>query len=137
MVEFKNRLKGLIGNLSPEQLSKELKGKNHISANTIRNYLKGDTIPNNFEKIQILANYFNVSTDYIQGLTDFKTKDIQIKYISEKYGLTEKSLNTIETFNKVENRVFNKTINIVNNYILKLLCNFRYYNIFNIDIIIF
>ncbi len=107
MIEFKDRLKDLMkkrGIKTAEELSKQLEQLNnnsHIHPNTIRNYLKGKP-PRDFEKYQILARFFNVSTDYLQGLTETETTDIDIKTICEKYGLTEKSLAALERINTMK-----------------------------------
>ncbi len=109
MIEFKDRLKELMKeyNLSPEKLednlkkfSKDTKKDCNISRNTIRNYLKGNTPPKSFERIEDLARYFNVSTDYIQGLTDEPSTDVKVKEIYAKYGLTEENLKHLETYKK-------------------------------------
>lgn len=103
-MEFKERLKKLMeenGIKTPEELSiklEQLHNNSSIHSNTIRNYLKGTT-PKDFQKFKILADYFNVSTDYIQGFTDTKTPNIDIKNISEKYGLSENALKNLEFLN--------------------------------------
>ncbi len=108
MAEFKERLKELrLKNefSSAEVLSKKivekLGEKNYISPNTIRQYEK-NTIPKNFRYIEILANFFNVSTEYMQGLTDEPTINIDIKAIYQKYGLTEQTLKNLEYWNNKE-----------------------------------
>ena len=145
MLEFKDRLKELMDkeNLSPEKLESKLKkfiGKNGknipLTKSTIRNYINGNSQPKNVENIQILADFFNVSTDYIQGKTDVKTTDIKIKNISNEYGLTEKSLialkrinqmkkdfkyTTIDTVNKlleeIEDKKFNSIFQLIDDYL--------------------
>lgn len=99
MVEFKDRLRELMNEKrikTAEKLSTEL--PIFIHPNTIRNYLKGKS-PKDFEKYEILANYFGVTTDYLQGYSNAKTIDIDIKNICNKYGLTEKSLLALERAN--------------------------------------
>ena len=63
---FYERLKSLAleKNLSLNQVEKNLK----LSRNTLANYKKGQT-PST-ERAILLANFFNVSTDYLLGNTD-------------------------------------------------------------------
>lgn len=117
MAEFKERLKELrLKNelSSAEVLSKKivekLGEKNYISPNTLRQYEK-ETTPKNFKYIEILSNFFNVSTEYMQGLTDEPTTKIDIKAINEKYGLTEESLKNLERWNNLE-KYFLKELNL-------------------------
>lgn len=117
MNEFCERLKELMkeNNIKAEALSKKLNGQ--ISANTIRTYAKGIHKPNSIENIKILANYFNVSMDYIQGFTNEKTTNVEAKNISNTYGLSEKALENLKEFNSIakknENFTYIKTINFI------------------------
>lgn len=117
-MEFKDRLKDLMKNRgiqTPEELSKELANLNNgsnIHANTIRNYLKGKP-PNNFEKYEILANFFGVSTDYLQGYTDTESTDIKTKYFCDEYGLSENVLKKLKEYknNPIEIYAINLILN--------------------------
>lgn len=117
MNEFCERLKELMeeNNIKAEALSKNLNGQ--ISANTIRAYAKGNHKPNSIENIKILANYFNVSMDYIQGFTNEKTTNVEVKNIYNTYGLSEKALKNLKEFNSIakknENFTYIKTINFI------------------------
>lgn len=117
MNEFCERLKELMeeNNIKAETLSKNLNGQ--ISANTIRAYAKGIHKPNSIENIKILANYFNVSMDYIQGFTNEKTTNVEVKNISNIYGLSEKALENLKKLNSIEkkneNFTYIKTINFI------------------------
>lgn len=117
MSEFGERLKELMeeNNIKAEALSKNLNGQ--ISANTIRAYAKGIHKPNSIENIKILANFFNVSTDYIQGFTNEKTTNVKVKNISNIYGLSEKALKNLKEFNYLAERnesfTHIKTINFI------------------------
>lgn len=114
---FCERLKELMeeNNIKAEALSKNLNGQ--ISANTIRDYAKGNHKPNSIENIKILANYFNVSMDYIQGFTNEKTTNVEVKNISNTYGLSEKALENLKEFNSIakknKNFTYIKTINFI------------------------
>lgn len=100
MIEFSTRLKKLMeeNHINAENLSKNIKENlnKKISANTIRSYVKGEHFPNSIENIQILAKYFKVSVDYIQGYTNEKTTNVKIKNICNNLGLTKKSLKALK-----------------------------------------
>ena len=68
MKEFNERLKELriSKNLSQEQLAKET----GISSTAICYYETGQRVPN-AQVIITIAKYFNVTSDYLLGLTDF------------------------------------------------------------------
>lgn len=121
MIEFKDRLRELMderGIKTPEELSPNLPV--FIHPNTIRNYLNGSS-PKNFEKYTILANFFNVPTDYLQGYSNIRTKNIDIKYFCNKYGLTEKSLSALERINNIKQAYTDfSTINTVNRLLEEL-----------------
>ena len=67
MKEFSKNLKNLLknNNVSQYELSKIL----HNSQQSISRYVNGVTEPDIYNLIQI-ANYFNVSTDYLLGLSN-------------------------------------------------------------------
>lgn len=117
MNEFCERLKELMeeNNIKAEALSKNLNGQ--ISANTIRAYANGNHKPNSIENIKILANFFNVSMDYIQGFTNEKTTNVEVKNIYNTYGLSEKALKNLKKLNSIEkkneNFTYIKTINFI------------------------
>ncbi|QIW55279.1 helix-turn-helix transcriptional regulator [Pseudolactococcus raffinolactis] len=83
---FYERLKSLAleKNLSLNQVEKNLK----LSRNTLANYKKGQT-PST-ERAILLANFFNVSTDYILGNTDIKSKNLETDL--------NKTLDTVKSF---------------------------------------
>lgn len=117
-MEFKDRLKDLMKNRgiqSPEELSNELVKLNNgssIHANTIRNYLKGKP-PNNFEKYEILANFFGVSTDYLQGYTNTESINVDTKYFCNEYGLSENVLKKLKEYKNNPIEIY--TINLILN----------------------
>ena len=123
MLEFKDILRELMnekGINTPEELSPKLPV--FIHPNTIRNYLKGKS-PKDFEKYEILASFFGVTTDYLQGYSNAKTIDINIKNICNKYGLNEISLSALELINR-RNIDFNfQEINTINYLLEDLLIN--------------
>lgn len=66
---FSNRLENLLeeNNLSQKQLSTEL----HIAPSTLNGYLRRNREPG-FATLIKLANFFNVSTDYLLGVTNIR-----------------------------------------------------------------
>lgn len=113
MIEFKDRLRELMnenGIKTPTELSEKLDKLNNNSnlhSNTIRNYLNGKS-PKDVGKYKILANFFGVSTDYLQGYTKERTNNIDIKNIYNEYGLNENSLEIIKKYNK---ELYSESIN--------------------------
>lgn len=68
---------------------------------------RGKTQPN-IQDIKKLSQHFNVSTDYLLGLTDVKTSDIDIKAICEYTGVSQRGISRMHTF-FVENKSKNNT----------------------------
>jgi len=66
-----------------------------VTRQSVSQYCGGASLPP-VDKLVILADYFEVSTDYLLGRTDVKTTDTTIKGICEYTGLSEK---VIEWFN--------------------------------------
>lgn len=62
----------------------------------------------NLYQIIKLAELFNVSVDYLVCLIKEPSSDITVQDIYKKYGLTEKSLENLENFNKVEEFILEK-----------------------------
>lgn len=89
--------------LSQAKLSKEL----NLSAATIGYYENGDRIPD-IEIAERIAKYFNVSADYLLGLSDAKTTEQNIKIACEVTGLSDDVVNTLHS--KIVNNNKNKKI---------------------------
>ena len=68
-MRFGTRLENLLEerNISQKQLSKEL----HIAPSTLNGYLRRNREPD-FTTLIDLATYFNVSTDYLLGITNLR-----------------------------------------------------------------
>ena len=82
---------------------------NHLgcSVQAVNQYKLGTAYPKTENLIKI-AQYYNVSIDYLIGLTDVKSPDASIRAISEATGLSERSLNIlamypyhVETLNQI------------------------------------
>jgi len=67
----------------------------HIAPKTYARYEKGlQPIPSNI--LEVLADYYNVSTDYLLGRSDFTSVDNE--YIHQQLGLSEKAINKLKRF---------------------------------------
>ena len=73
---------------------KELAAYLSISDNIVSYFVKGTRVPNT-EQIIKIANFFNVSSDYLLGLTDVKTTDTDLKMIVDYTGLSEECIKEI------------------------------------------
>ena len=59
-----------------------------VSKSTLGLYETGDTLPD-ARTLRDIAVYFNVSADWLLGLTDTRSADIEVKQICKKTGLSE------------------------------------------------
>lgn len=76
-----------------------------VKPNIISYWCAGTRIPNTVQIIK-LAKYFNVSTDYLLGLTDIKSTDTTVQDICEYTGLSEF---TVDALHGVELGIFDNT----------------------------
>ena len=67
------------------------------SPQAINQYKMGTSVPQ-LEKLVKIAQYYNVSTDYLLGLSDVKTTDPKIKEICEYTGLSEEAAAMLHRF---------------------------------------
>lgn len=88
---FKLRLKELRGDKSQNEVAKSL----NISRSALSYYESGERVPD-INVLYSLAEYFDVSADYLLGITDIKKPDIETAAISRKTGLTKRSIETLE-----------------------------------------
>ncbi len=70
---------------------KELAAHLSVSDNIVSYFVKGARVPNT-EQIIKIANFFNVSADYLLGLTDVKSTDTDLKMIGDYTGLSEECI---------------------------------------------
>lgn len=57
----------------------------------------------NYKYFVKLADYFNVSTDYILGVTDVATTDKDLKFVCDYTGLKEVAINSLHNIKKYKN----------------------------------
>ncbi|MBS7398061.1 MAG: helix-turn-helix transcriptional regulator [Ruminiclostridium sp.] len=72
-----------------------------VSRQNIGQFLLGNNQPD-ITTLEKLADYFNVSTDYLLCRTDIKTADTTVQDICEYTGLSEKALKNVVNMRKVE-----------------------------------
>lgn len=100
---FAQRLKKL---RTEKQISQaELATVLNISNRTISMYEQGNSEPT-IETLSKMANYFNVTTDYLIGRSDGRTLENQ--EIHKSLGLTDESIATLNIFKQLENNEYTK-----------------------------
>ena len=62
-----------------------------ISRQTISQYTGGETQPS-ADNLSLIADYFNVSTDYLLGRTDVSTTDMELQQICKYIGLSPEAV---------------------------------------------
>lgn len=92
--EFAKRLRTLIEekDISQNQLA-GIVGKTRQAVNS---YTLGNTAPDS-DTLTKLSEYFNVSVDYLLGLSDVRTVDKDIKFICDYTGLNEKVVSILHS----------------------------------------
>lgn len=92
---FSTRLKELRikKQISQSDLALEL----NLSNRTISMYEQGNSEPN-VETLIRIANYFDVTTDFLVGLTDVKTTNLDISYMANYLGLNENTISSLHSF---------------------------------------
>lgn len=96
---FGKRLKELRGKESQSDCATRILKKTGVSltAQTLGRYEKGTRKPD-IEIIEALAKTFDVSADYLLGLTDTKSPCIKVQAVCEYTGLSEKAIKNIRSF---------------------------------------
>lgn len=80
---------------------KELAKFLEIPDNTISYFVKGTRTPNTAQIIEI-AKFFDVSTDYILGLSNAKAADKDIQFISKVTGLSDYAIDRLAWYKESE-----------------------------------
>lgn len=68
-----------------------------VKRQAVSQYCNGVTVPT-IDKLEKLADYLKVTTDYLLGRTDVKSQDIDVRTMSEKLGLSEEVLIKIKHY---------------------------------------
>ena len=94
------------------ELRKALAEKLKVSVAAIGLWTSGYARPD-ISKLTDIADFFNVSMDYLFEKTEFKSADIENKVISEKTGLSDTSIKMLQIFNN-NNRLKEDAIDTLN-----------------------
>ena len=106
-------------------LQRELAKQLNVKDNIVSYWCKGHRTPNTSQIIQI-ANYLNVSTDYLLGVTDVTTTDKDLQFVCDYTGLKEETIKQLSfEQNKHKNNLssdnaFDEALNIIIIQILSL-----------------
>ena len=76
------------------KMQKELAVHLGVPANTVSYFISGRRTPNT-EQIAKIADFFDVSADYLLGRTNAETTDKDLRFICEYTGLSENTIMTL------------------------------------------
>ena len=95
-VKYNERIKSLrqSKSITQSKLAKELS----IAKTTLAAYEQGKSEPS-INTILKLADFFNVSIDYLLGRTNIKSPNVEISYMANYLGLSEKSIANLVNLN--------------------------------------
>jgi transcriptional regulator with XRE-family HTH domain len=94
---FKDRLKELIDKSEFNQ--REVAEKIGISKQTISFYVNGKRLPD-IDTVYKLSKFFQVSSDYLLGLSDVQSLELDVKAIHEAIGLSDKAIEKLKGYHK-------------------------------------
>lgn len=83
-------------NLTQATLATEL----GIAKTTLASYEQGKNEPNITMLTKLIA-FFNVSAEYLLGLTDVKSTKLEMIYIAKYLGLTERAITELHSYNEI------------------------------------
>ena len=87
------------GRKKSEMTQNDLAKLLNVQRQVISYYEKGTRTPN-IDDLATMSQLFNTTTDYLLGLTDVESTDIEIRNISDYTGLNEKALTLAHHFKK-------------------------------------
>lgn len=105
---FATNIRNLLGeqNITQDELAQKI-GK---TRQTVSQYVNGISEPG-YETLVKIADFFNVSTDFLLGRTEAKTTDITTQSIVRSTGLSEHSVQLLLTDAKTEGHIFSRWVN--------------------------
>lgn len=106
MDRFPQRLSQLMNEngISQYALSKAI----NVTRQSIAQYMDGKTQPN-ADKICAIADYFNVSTDYLLGRVDFRSVNLEVQEICKKTGLSECAVSSLIEMNSSDSILYDES----------------------------
>lgn len=113
-------------NLSQKDLAANL----NLSQQLISNYEKGEGIST--DVIVLYSKYFNVSTDYLLGITDVATTDKDLRFVCDYTGLDEKIINFFANNKDLNNNNF-EVVEFIKFIISKIILNDDYIFSLNLE----
>lgn len=128
--KFNNRnLREAIDNsrMTREQIADKVQ----CDTSSITKYYNGDRYPKT-DVIIKLAKLFNVSTDYLLGVTDVATTDKDLKFVCDYTGLDEKIINFFANNKELNNNNF-KVVEFIKFIISKIILNDDYIFSLNLE----
>jgi transcriptional regulator with XRE-family HTH domain len=81
-----------------------------VTKNAFRQWKNGNSMPTT-DRLINLASYFQVTTDYLLGLTDTKSPDLDIQAAVKRFGLAEETLQALEHWQKENAEITLETVN--------------------------
>lgn len=112
--EYGKRIAKILNDRNCNVTQAILAEKASISTGAMSNLIHGVNTPS-IDVIQRIANYLNVSVDYLLGNTDIKPLNLELQAISKHTGLSEKSINKLSELNSQNN--LNWTMDLLNYFI--------------------
>ena len=98
---FAIRLRELMLDSEQKTTQEELATAIGCSRQAISQYMDGTSVPN-IDKLLGICDFFDISCDYLLGLTEVKTRDDDLRFVCEYTGLNEESVYTLkESRNKI------------------------------------
>lgn len=110
---FAIRLRDLMNEFGTTQ--KNLAEYTGITRQAIAQYMEGSVQPN-VERLYKIAKFFHVSADYLLGITDQRTSNLDDKAIHEAIGLSDKAIEKLKGYKKYLPGVLIPTINSLIEY---------------------
>ena len=100
----------IMTDLSIAELARRLKTTDTV----IKGFEYGKTKEYKISHIEKYCNYFDVSADYLLGLSEYKTVDEDVKMIAKYTGLTEDSIKQLHNMKNVYGSQYGRWISALN-----------------------
>lgn len=118
---FSTRLRKLMERDENNKITQQtLADKTGCSRQAISQYMDGSSTPN-VDKLISIAKFFGVSTDYLLGLAQEPTTDMELNAICEYTGLDEKSVKQLVHFKNNNSHLLDFENYLISNEILGLV----------------